>query len=75
MEIYKSDKQSFKKIVMQMLDVEIKKTTKAMQFYKDNADDCIYVDGAGLIQYEEMADACRMIMDDLQSMMADVEKL
>jgi hypothetical protein len=75
MDIYKSSKQAFKKIVLNMLDREIAKTSKMMKFYELNSDDCVYVDGVGLIQHEEMADACDSIIIRLQTLMLAVEKL
>lgn len=74
LEIYKSNKPMFKRLVLQMLDNEIQKTSKMMSSYKDG-DDCIYVDGVGLIPDEEMMDACNSVIMNIQTLMNTVKNL
>lgn len=75
MEIYKSDKQSFKSIVSDMLAQEINKITRLMRFYSDRADECLYIESVGLVSYVEMVPACNSVLEQLRSLEASVQKL
>lgn len=75
LDIYKSDKQIFKKIVLQILDNEIKKMSSAMSFYETTPNDCLYVEGVGPVPYEEMVSACNSIIANIQTLMLAVHQL
>ncbi len=75
LDLYKANKQMFKKIVLRLLENEIDKTSKMMQNYQDHSDDCIYVDGVGLIPYTEMLDACNSVITHIQTLILAVNRL
>jgi hypothetical protein len=74
MDIYKSDKNTFKVIATQLLDTEVKKVTEKMNFYAKN-DDCVYIDGVGLVSHSEMVTACEGVIANMHEVMAEIEQL
>jgi hypothetical protein len=75
MELYKKDKTAFKKVVERCLDAEIKKIQKARHTYEHDFDECLYVDGVGLVPYNELADACKTMINELNALSVEAEKL
>lgn len=73
-DIYKANKTTFKNVVLNILDTEVKKVSRRMKQY-DNIDDCVYIDTVGLVPYSEMATACKSVIANIHNLMAEVEQL
>lgn len=75
LDIYKSNKSLFKKVTSNILDTEIKKASTMCAFYDKNLTDCLYIEEIGPVPYEELRNACIAIIDDLKSLIAEVNSL
>jgi hypothetical protein len=74
-DIYKRDKQSFKDIAYQLLDVKIAKLSKTKRYYESNCNDGIFVENAGLVTYGEMAEVCQTMIDEVQDLMQEINSI
>ena len=75
MELYKTNKNVFKDVVCRVLDKEIQKLSQTIAFYKEHADDCLYVESVGLVPYSDLATACESVRANIDDLVLSVNKL
>ena len=75
MQIYKTDKLTFKTLVVNMLNLEIAKISQMKNVYQTNSEDCVYIDGAGLFENSEISDACDDKIEKLRKLIDATEQL
>ena len=73
--LYKANKKVFKKVVVQLLEKEIEKVDKNNKEYDSQPENFLYVDGAGLVSYEELGVACTTVKQNIQDLIDEVMDL
>ena len=73
-EIYKNDKNAFKRIVINVLRARECEVTSKMHDY-ENEYDFLYVDGVGVILYTEIKEACMAAKQAIARLIEEVEQL
>ena len=75
MELYKTDKATFKKSVISKLEEEKGKAVRMAAKCNRNADDGIYIDGIGIMPFSDMVSSCNEIADNVQQLINEVKSL
>jgi len=75
LELYKNDKNLFKKVTIRMLQAKINKIAKQKMLYGENKDESIFIEGVGLIPFPEMEDASQTEIDNIQELINTVKDM
>ena len=74
-DIYKINKTIFKELTSQMLELKIKNVLKLMDTYEKKSSDAIFVEGVGLVSYQELLPSCQIMLDELNALMDEIYAL
>lgn len=75
MELYKTDKATFKKVVTSKLEEEKRKAVMMNKKCSQSNDDGIYIDGIGIMPFSDMAAPCEEIAKTVQGLINEVKSL
>jgi hypothetical protein len=75
LELYKSNKEAFKQVALRCVETEMSKIKNAMHAYNVNSNECIYIDGVGLIQNDNLSDACNTILNNLNGLLVAISTI
>ena len=75
MELYKTDKATFKKVVTAKLKAEEKKAVNMAAKCHQSTDDGFYIDGMGIVPLSDMEESCNEIANNIKNLINEVAHL